>query len=283
MKSNGIDMKIAKRACLGLACTLILTAGSACAQAVPVPITAASTPAEAIAHYTSSLQNRDGRGVASAFHPQAMLHSIGGNNPGRQSIASFASTVRLGGLFSGGRPRSPAIKFDTKIMNIEGDAGVVRVDLDFGSDGIVDYLMVARIGQEWKIISKVFEGPASPLNADLAAARRPIEAFIASRASGNSEQLSSSLYSSAQIFSVVNNQLATVTVAQTVAAQDQARTANGASESNGVIVSTQTLGTTGYARFRTNSADGKIINRVAFLLKSRLEWRIISMHTWIAP
>ncbi len=271
-----------KRTFLGVSIASILATGYAVAQRAPSQLVPAQSPTQAVSNYTSALENGNGRGVAAAFHPQAMLHSIRGNSLGRTTIKTFAGGVSLGGLFQGRRSREPDVASMIKFVDSDTSAGVVRLDLDPRPNGVIDYLMVARIGPEWKIISKVFEAPSAPTNADLAAARRPIEAFLASRSNWNTTQFSASFFPTAQIFTVANEQLNVATPAQTLVEYSQAQTVYRAPESNGVIDAIETLGTTGYARFHAIAADGTIINRAAFLLKNQTEWRIISMHTWMA-
>lgn len=269
-----------KRAFLGFTVAMALVACAApLANSAP-----AQTPQEVVSNYTTGLQNRNGRAVREVFHPYANLHSINGNKPSRTSSGTFASGVGLGGLLGGGRPRSPAMKSVVKLVDADAQAGVIRVDLDFGNGGIVDYLMVARLGEEWKIISKVFEGPTEPLNTDLDAARLPINRFLASRTSWDGEQFSAATYETAQVFSVSNGQLTTATSAQALAEYTQAKATNRAPEVSGQIDAVETFGTSGYARFHTLAENGTTINRAAFLLKNRAGWRIISMHSWsISP
>jgi Putative lumazine-binding len=269
-----------KRTFIGLSIALTLTAGLASAQRARAPGILAQSPLQAVTNYTVALENGDGKSLSAAFHPQALLHTIQGNTPGRITIRSFASGVSLGGLFQGRRSRTPDVASMIKFIDADTNAGVVRLDLDPTPNGVIDYLMVARIGPEWKIISKVFEAPSAPANADLTAARRPVEAFLASRSNWNMTQFSGSIYSTAQIFTVANDQLSAATVPQTLAEYGQAQSVYRSPETNGVIDTIETLGTTGYARFHATTTEGTRVNRAAFLLKNNTEWRIISLYTW---
>jgi hypothetical protein len=275
INSKGVE-PMNRRTFIGFAMALTLAACNA-PRAHSAP---ATTALEAVNNYTTALQNRDGRSVSETFHPSAMLHSIDGNKLRRNPSGTFARGVTLGGMLGGGRPLSPALKSNVKTVDVDESAGVIRVDLDFGTDGIVDYLMVARIGQEWKVISKIFEDPNETLNTDLEAASLPIKRFLASREKWDAEAFSASVYDLAQIFTISESQLVAGTTPQTILDYGRALTAQRVGESGGTIETIETFGKTGYARFQSLGADGTVLRRAAFLLRSNSGWRIISLHSW---
>jgi hypothetical protein len=86
-----------------------------------------------------------------AFHPSARLQSINNGEVAIRSIEQYLSGLR-------GQPASDETERKRKITFIDyhGTAAIARVELDYPSATFVDYMQLLKVGDEWKIVNKIY-------------------------------------------------------------------------------------------------------------------------------
>jgi len=111
----------------------------------------------ALEHYLQGHATGDGAHVRIAFHPAAELFWIAGDTLARRTSEAYA------GGFSG-RPADDEAQRRRRIVSIDrsGNAAIGKIELDYPSGRIVDYMSLLKIGSEWKIVNKIFYREPKP-------------------------------------------------------------------------------------------------------------------------
>lgn len=93
----------------------------------------------------------DGEYFRRAFHTDAKLFWIKDGKLAQKTSAEFAAGA-------GGKPEADEAKRVRKIalVDIADDVAVVKVELDYPSAYIVDYLSLVKIDGTWMVINKIF-------------------------------------------------------------------------------------------------------------------------------
>jgi len=140
---------------------LALTGVLVTVAAGPRPV-ASQDPEEAgiraaLEHYLQGHATGDGAHMRIAFHPAAELFWISGDTLARRTSESYA-----GGF--NGRPADDEAQRSRRIVSIErtGNAAIGKIELDYPSGRIVDYMSLLKIGSEWKIVNKIFYRAPKP-------------------------------------------------------------------------------------------------------------------------
>jgi hypothetical protein len=86
-----------------------------------------------------------------AFHSSARLQSISNGEVAIRPIEQYLSGLR-------GQPASDESERKRKIGSIDyhGTAAIARVELDYPSVTFVDYMQLLKVGDEWKIVNKIY-------------------------------------------------------------------------------------------------------------------------------
>jgi hypothetical protein len=86
-----------------------------------------------------------------AFHPSARLQSISNGEVAIRPIEQYLSGMQ-------GQPASDESERKRKIASIDyhGSAAIARVELDYPSVTFVDYMQLLKVGDEWKIVNKIY-------------------------------------------------------------------------------------------------------------------------------
>lgn len=105
----------------------------------------------ALEHYLQGHATGDGAHMRIAFHPAAELFWISGDTLARRTSEAYAAG-------STGRPADDEAQRTRRIVHIErtGNAAIGKIELDYPSGRIVDYMSLLKIGREWKIVNKIF-------------------------------------------------------------------------------------------------------------------------------
>lgn len=92
-----------------------------------------------------------------AFHPAAEFFWIAADTLARRSSEAYA------GGFTG-RPADDEARRRRRILSIDrsGNAAIGKIELDYPSGRIVDYMSLLKIGGEWKIVNKIFYREPKP-------------------------------------------------------------------------------------------------------------------------
>jgi hypothetical protein len=127
---------------------MFLISSAACAQEVDTA--SARVPVE---NYIKAHATGDASYIRKAFHPDAKIYSYRDGKVQVLTVDEFAK------LF----PGRPAANEDQRVRRIEnvditGNAGSVKVYLDYPNVTFTDYMALLKVDGEWKVINKTFNG-----------------------------------------------------------------------------------------------------------------------------
>jgi hypothetical protein len=127
---------------------MVLVFQASIAQAQNSEETAVRVPIE---NYFKGHATGDGEYFKKAFHPEARVFSI---RDGKLSILTSEEFIKRA---SGNPPADEAQrKRSIESININGNAAVVVVKLDYPNIKFTDYMSLLKVDGEWKIINKSF-------------------------------------------------------------------------------------------------------------------------------
>ena len=135
---------------------LLITIMSAAALIVWLPARAAQSAEEAavretIENYFRGHATGNGEYFKKAFHPDAKLFWIRDGQLSERTSADYIAGAS-------GKPAPDEAKRKRRIESIDitGNAGIVKVSLDYPDAHIIDYMSMLKVNGEWKIINKTF-------------------------------------------------------------------------------------------------------------------------------
>ena len=103
--------------------------------------------------YVDSFNNRDAKGIATAFHPVAVLYAAGQNG-----LSEFPRWRWVENLEK--NPAKPAdwVPYTAKItvLDVADTAAVAKVELAHPTHQFVDYLSMLKLDGAWRIVGKVY-------------------------------------------------------------------------------------------------------------------------------
>lgn len=107
---------------------------------------------EALYHYLLGHSLGDADHFRRAFHEQGRLYWVRDGQLRTRSVTEYAAGAS-------GRPAEDESRRRRRVtsMSITGDVAAATVELDYPSGRFVDYMALVRIGDEWRIISKVYQ------------------------------------------------------------------------------------------------------------------------------
>lgn len=131
---------------------MFLIAGAAFAQ--DADTAGARVPVE---NYIKAHATGDAAFMRKAFHPDAKIYSFRDGKLQALTVDEFAK------LFPG-KPAANEAQRVRRIENVEvtGVAGTAKVYLDYPTVTYTDYISLLKVGGEWKIINKTFNGVSKP-------------------------------------------------------------------------------------------------------------------------
>jgi hypothetical protein len=132
---------------------LALTGVLATVAAAPAVIQDPEEPGirAALEHYLQGHATGDGAHMRIAFHPAAELFWIAADTLARRTSEAYAEGFT-------GRPADDEAQRRRRIVSIDrsGNAAIGKIELDYPSGRIVDYMSLLKVGGEWKIVNKIF-------------------------------------------------------------------------------------------------------------------------------
>jgi hypothetical protein len=142
-----------RRLVLSLASVLLAPVALA-AQAPAAP--ASSDPEEpgirrALEHYLAGHATGDGAHHRAAFHPVANLYFVRGDTVATRTGADYIAGAP-------GRPAPDEAQRRRRILAIDrtGDAAMAKIELDYPTAVLTDYMALLKTGGEWRIVNKIF-------------------------------------------------------------------------------------------------------------------------------
>ncbi len=126
-------------------------------SAAVAPDDALTAARVAVDAYLAGHATGDGAHFRRAFHPVATLYWMR-----EGALQQRTSEAYIAGA-SGQPAADEALRRRRIVMlDVTGDAGVAKVELDYPTAVLVDYLSLLRVDGEWKIVGKIFTvGPPS--------------------------------------------------------------------------------------------------------------------------
>ncbi len=131
---------------------LLTTAAQTFAQTVVAEEAAVRDPLE---NYIKAHASGDGGNLGKSFHPEARIQGIRIDN-GQLVSYEFAAYVKT---FTG-RPAADEARRQRRIerIDITGNAATAKLVFDYPAMKITDYMLLLKIGGEWKIMNKIAQG-----------------------------------------------------------------------------------------------------------------------------
>lgn len=128
-----------------------ITIHSAPTQTEPA---AARVPLE---NYIQGHATGNGDFMRKAFHPEAKVMAF------RDGKLTLLTAEEFAARFNG-KPASDEAQRKRRIESVEitGNAGVGKIVLDYPTVTFTDYMSLLKVGDEWKIVNKVFYAEPKP-------------------------------------------------------------------------------------------------------------------------
>lgn len=105
----------------------------------------------ALEHYLKGHATGDGAHFRLAFHPEAKLIWIKDGKLTTRTSEEYAAGA------SGKPPADEAQrKRSIESIHVSGNAAAARIRLDYPTVTFIDYMSLLKIGEEWKIVNKIF-------------------------------------------------------------------------------------------------------------------------------
>jgi hypothetical protein len=105
----------------------------------------------ALEHYLAGHATGDAAHHRAAFHKVANLYFVRGDTVATRTGADYIAA-------SPGRPAPDEAQRRRRIVMIDrtGDAAVAKIELDYPSAVLTDYMTLLKSGGEWRIVNKIF-------------------------------------------------------------------------------------------------------------------------------
>lgn len=134
---------------------ILLTVTAAISSVIWLPASAESAEEAAIRaaidHYFQGHATGDGEHFKKVFHPDSKLFWMRDGKLNQRTSAEY---------IAGASGKPPADEAQRKrrisLIDITGNAAVVKVELDYPNVHFTDYMSMLKIDGEWKIVNKTF-------------------------------------------------------------------------------------------------------------------------------
>jgi hypothetical protein len=105
----------------------------------------------ALEHYLSGHATGDSAHFRAAFHKVANLYFVRGDSVATRTGDAYIASA-------GGKPAADEAQRRRRILSIDrtGDAAVAKIELDYPSAVLTDYMALLKTGSEWRIVNKIF-------------------------------------------------------------------------------------------------------------------------------
>jgi hypothetical protein len=123
-------------------------------SAAPADVAAARVPLE---NYIQGHATGNGDFMRKAFHTDARIMSFRDGKMAGLTTGEFAARFN-------GKPAADEAqrKRRIKVLEITGNAGSAKIVLDYPTVTFTDYMSLLKVGDEWKIVNKVFYAEPKP-------------------------------------------------------------------------------------------------------------------------
>ena len=130
---------------------LLVSTVTACNRLSAAPSSERDAVAATVQLYFQGHATGDGQYFRKAFHGEAKLFWVKDGALAQKTSAEFAAGAS-------GKPADDEAKRVRRIalIDISGDAAIAKVELDYPSGPIVDYLSLLKLDGRWVIVNKIF-------------------------------------------------------------------------------------------------------------------------------
>ncbi|WP_242107197.1 nuclear transport factor 2 family protein [Luteimonas aquatica] len=253
-----------------LSCAALLMAQT-CLPASAAPAPWPSRPEEAISAYAKAVADNDPGLLGKAFQPSAMMYCTAGDKVTATSQSQWKERMRTASSQKGPVSTTP------EWIESGKQTAIARVSAVRGGKSYVDYLLLARLGQAWRIVGKVCQEGA---DSDTASTRG-IEDTIARKVDGDTRWADSALTETiaprALVMSVDAGELVASTLEEWRARYAERREKSPHNPVRVLSRHVDTRGNIGSAVWRFRSGSGGVWEDRALFLKTPAGWRMMAL------
>jgi len=105
----------------------------------------------ALEHYLQGHATGDGAHFSAVFHPESKLFWVRDGQLLQRTSADYIAGAP-------GKPAPDEAQRKRRIVDVDvtGNAASAKIELDYPSAKLTDYMALLKIGGEWKIVNKIF-------------------------------------------------------------------------------------------------------------------------------
>jgi hypothetical protein len=230
-----------------------------------------ASPAEAVLLYGEAVAHNRAADLARAFQPSAIMYCT----DGRDVHATYQAQWKA--RMEGAAPPAQPVSTKVEWLDVGATSALARAQAVRGGKTFTDYLLLANLGGDWRIVGKLCEEEGSPSPASTAAVNAVIDAKLASDRSWNAALLAQSIDPRALVMTVEQGELVAATLAEWQARYVERRAAspgNPAVEAGRVV---DARGNIGVGRWSFRGTDGSLWTDRALLIRTAAGWKMMAL------
>lgn len=248
------------------------------AVAQTADIAAARAPLE---NYIKGHATVDVEFTKKAFHTQGDLIFIRDGKYATQSFTDYIASL-VG--------RKPAVdeakrKRSIESIDVSGNAGIAKVVSDYPTVKYVDYMALLKIGDEWKIVNKIYFAESKPGSgptvSDRELARIPLENYLKGHATGDGEYMRKAFHTDGNLIFIRDGKFTTRSFADYIAGFSGKPAADEAQRKRS-IEAVDVSGNAASAKIILDYPATRFVDYMS-LLKIDGEWKIVSKIFYAEP
>lgn len=230
-----------------------------------------ATPDAAVAAYGAAVAANDPAQLAAAFQPSAIMYCTDGAAIRATSQGEWKQRMRTTG--------APAGPISTRIAWIDSGAttSVARTISVRGDKEYVDYLLLARLAEGWRIVGKVCEVGARPDKAGDAGVRQVVGTKLAADRAWDDKRLAESIDARALVMTVDGGEFVAATLGEWQARYVARRSTSGGSPATPTSMVVDARGGIGTARWSFRGTDGSEWTDRALMIRTPQGWRMAAL------
>jgi Putative lumazine-binding len=230
------------------------------------------TPEASINTYFKATETNNTLLLADALHPISMMYWNGAEKLEGLSGYGWQSKMRS-------TPIDTSQTIDNQLEWIDAgtDSAIVRTKAIRGKNTYIDYLLLARVEKNWRIIGKVFSEAKPLLAKNTQAVRNVIENKIKSDASWDARLFETTIHPRALVFTLENTELVAASVAEWSARYEDRKQKHLSSESITTIDRIDISGDVAAVRWTAKWNNDAIYVDRAILLNTNGQWKMMAL------
>ena len=230
-----------------------------------------ASPAQAVRLYGEAVAHSSADDLARAFQPSAIMYCTDGRGVHATSQAQWKA--RMGAAASPPQPVSTTLEW----LDAGATSALARAQAVRGGKTFTDYLLLANLGGNWRIVGKLCQDEVSPSPASASAVSAVIDAKFASDRSWDAVLLAQSIDPRALVMTVEQGELVAATLAEWQARyRERRRDSPGspAAEAGRVV---DARGDIGVGRWSFVGSDGMVWTDRALMIRTAAGWRMMAL------